>query len=92
MIGHVICGVISGLSVWLIGKAYWAFRIEGGIYGTDKEINKKIAAGAKAIKNETKFIRRAAEKSLDNNPLYSKNRNAPSEQRKLHSKDANENT
>ena len=64
--------------------------MEGGIFGTDKEINKKIAAAAKAVKRETKGIRHAAEKSLDNNPLYSKNRNAPSEQRKLYSKDPNE--
>jgi hypothetical protein len=92
MIGHIICGVISGLSAWLIGKAYWAFRIEGGIFGTDKEINKKIAAGAKLIKKEAKVIGKVAEKSLDNNPLYSKDRNAPSEKRKLYSKDPNENT
>jgi hypothetical protein len=57
MIGHITCGVVSGLSTWLIGKAYYAFRIDGGIYGTDKEINKKIAAGAKAFKKETKVFR-----------------------------------
>ena len=57
MIGHITCGVVSGLSTWLIGKAYYAFRIDGCIYGTDKEINKKIAAGAKAFKKETKVLR-----------------------------------
>ena len=79
MVGHIAAGVISGLSAWLIGKAYWAYRIDGGIYGTDKAINKQIAAGAKAIKKEAKVIGKVAEKSLDNNPLYSKNRNAASE-------------
>lgn len=49
MIGHIACGVISGLSTYVVGKAYWEFRVEGGIYGTDKEINKKIAAAAKAV-------------------------------------------
>ena len=44
------------------------------------------------IKKEAKVIGKVAEKSLDNNPLYSKDRNAPSEKRKLYSKDPNENT
>ena len=61
MIGHITCGVVSGLSTWLIGKAYYAFRIDGGIYGTDKEINKKISGYKQQdrIKNrydETQFL------------------------------------
>ena len=65
MIGHIICGIVAGLSCWFVGKAYYEFRLEGGIFGTDKEINSQIKGFAKTMKKEANEVGKIAEKKID---------------------------